>query len=114
MHELDGERAGFEWVDNGNFGSSVIGFLRKDRLGRPILWIFNFSAAVQSGYSVGCRAPGYWREIFNSDSFLYGGANVGNGGGVTASEGGPVHWPLSLNLTVPALGAVALKPEGEW
>ena len=39
-----------------------------------------------------------WKETFNSDAAVYGGNNVGNGGGDIASSGG------SLNLTIPAAG----------
>jgi 1,4-alpha-glucan branching enzyme len=49
-------------------------------------------------------------EIFNSDSELYGGANIGNMGRVMA-EDVPFHGrPYSLSLTLPPLGAVFLKP----
>ncbi len=37
----------------------------------------------------GCRAAGRWRERLNTDSRLYGGGDVGNGGGVEAE---PIGW----------------------
>ena len=43
-----------------------------------------------------------WKEIFNSDATVYGGKNMGNGGGtITSSHGG-------LNMKIPANGFVVL------
>src|SRR5262249_52455545 len=56
--------------------------------------------------------PGYWREIFNSDSQEYGGEDYGNLGG---SETQDVAWhgkPYSLNLIIPPLGAIFLENGG--
>jgi 1,4-alpha-glucan branching enzyme len=60
---------------------------------------------------VGAPAPGFWREIANSDAFEYGGSGVGNMGGLE-TEDVPAHGrPWSLNLTMPPLAAVFLKWE---
>ncbi|PUB90485.1 MAG: alpha-amylase, partial [gamma proteobacterium symbiont of Ctena orbiculata] len=47
---------------------------------------------------------GNWREVFNSDADEYGGTNVGNRGGVNASDG-------CLNVVVPANGIIVLERE---
>lgn len=43
----------------------------------------------------------YWRELLNSDSTVYGGSGMGNGGGVNADSlatyGEPVGSPLFLD-----------------
>jgi 1,4-alpha-glucan branching enzyme len=46
-----------------------------------------------------------WKEIFNSDSAVYGGQNVGNQSGVIPSNGG------SLNVVVPAAGFVVFAKQ---
>jgi 1,4-alpha-glucan branching enzyme len=52
---------------------------------------------------------GWYGELLNSDSAIYGGGNLGNGGGV-ASEPIPGHgFDHSLSLTIPPLGFVLLK-----
>jgi 1,4-alpha-glucan branching enzyme len=52
---------------------------------------------------------GYYRELLNSDSAVYGGSDVGNGGGVQ-SEAVPAHgFAHSVSLTVPPLGCLLLK-----
>jgi 1,4-alpha-glucan branching enzyme len=58
---------------------------------------------------VGVPEPGYYAELLNSDSALFGGSNVGNHGGAT-SEPVPAHgFGQSLRLTVPPLGCLFLK-----
>jgi len=58
---------------------------------------------------VGVPAPGFYREVLNSDSDAYGGGNLGNWGGVQA-EGVPWHGrPFSVRLAVPPLAVLILK-----
>ena len=53
--------------------------------------------------------PGFYAELLNSDGAVYGGSNVGNGGGV-ASEPVAAHgFDQSLRLIVPPLGCLLLK-----
>ena len=51
-------------------------------------------SAFGSGYAIAtdaARLPaGGWREVFNSDAVIYGGAGVGNGGGVLRIDGGQI------------------------
>jgi 1,4-alpha-glucan branching enzyme len=52
---------------------------------------------------------GWYAELLNSDADIYGGGNVGNGGGI-ASEPVPAHgFEHSMRLTVPPLGCLLLK-----
>lgn len=111
MHAKDNDWTGFEWVDLSDYAASVITFLRKSPDGAPILWAFNFTPIVRENYTVGCRIPGYWREIVNTDAALFGGTNVGNGGGVMAQSASYGDWPHYLSLTLPPLAAVAFTPE---
>jgi len=56
-------------------------------------------------------APGFYRELLNSDSALYGGSNTGNAGGVPSE---PTEWqgqPCSILLTIPPLGIMFLKSD---
>ncbi|MND03791.1 1,4-alpha-glucan branching enzyme GlgB [compost metagenome] len=54
---------------------------------------------------------GFWRELLNGDAKEYGGSGVGNLGGVQA-DAIPFHGrPFSLNLVLPPLAVIFLKPE---
>jgi 1,4-alpha-glucan branching enzyme len=108
LHELDCDPAGFEWVDFSDYEQSVISFLRKSKSGEMVLVVLNFTPVPRYNYRVGVPKGGLWLEIFNSDSELYGGANIGNMGRVMA-EDVPFHGrPYSLSLT-PTFGCGLFK-----
>ncbi len=74
--------------------------------------VCNFTPVPRSGYRVGVPTGGQWREILNTDSSLYAGSNVGNGGMVWAQDEPWAGQPHSVCLTLPPLGAVYLRPGG--
>ena len=107
LYEADVDPAGFQWVDASNADDNAVAFLRKSpATGRQILVTGNFSPVIRQGYRVGVPKPGYYREIMNTDSHLYGGSNFGNGGGVDAQN---VPWhgmPFSIVVSLPPLATV--------
>jgi len=98
-------------VDCGDFEGSVISFLRRAK--NPddaTLFICNFTPVPRHNYRVGAPVNGYWTEALNSDALLYGGSGQGNRGGVEAIPL-PLHGrPYSLELTIPPLGVLVLRP----
>ena len=77
--------------------------------GEIVVAVFNFTPVPRHNYRVGVPRPGYWHEIFNSDSQQYGGADFGNLGGMDTQD---IAWhgkQYSLNVIVPPLGAVFFK-----
>ncbi len=54
-------------------------------------------------------SPGFYREMLNTDSDIYGGSNVGNYGGTWAHHGEWGGRPFHLSLKLPPLGVVFLK-----
>jgi 1,4-alpha-glucan branching enzyme len=59
---------------------------------------------------MGVPTGGYYRELLNSDAEVYGGSNMGNGGGVQAEETAWHGQPFSVVVTLPPLAAVFFKP----
>jgi 1,4-alpha-glucan branching enzyme len=112
LHELDFEAAGFSWIDCTDSENSVVAVLRRGRSEADVVAAaFNFTPVPRSGYLIGVPTEGFWQEIANSDAYEYGGSGVGNLGGSQAKEL-PAHGhPYSIELTLPPLGAVFLKPE---
>jgi 1,4-alpha-glucan branching enzyme len=110
LHEGDCRPTGFEWVDCTDSTSSVLSFLRKGTTGAaPLLVVCNFTPVPREGYRLGVPAPGFWREVLNSDAQEYGGSGTGNRGGLDA-DGTPWHGHgQSLVLTLPPLGALFFK-----
>jgi 1,4-alpha-glucan branching enzyme len=113
LHELDFQPEGFEWIDCSDSQASVLALVRKGRTTHDIvLVVCNFTPVPRFNYRVGVPRAGFWEEILNTDSKDYGGTGHGNLGGVEASPI-PFHGrPHSLNLTLPPLGAVFFKSEG--
>jgi 1,4-alpha-glucan branching enzyme len=111
LHELDADPAGFEWIAADDNENSVYAFLRKARdPSRLILAVFNNTPLPRFNYRLGVPREGVWAEVLNSDASAFGGSNHGNIGGVEATPVPSHGRPFSLNLTLPPLGALFLKP----
>jgi 1,4-alpha-glucan branching enzyme len=113
LHELDCGAAGFEWIDASDVEQSVLVYLRKGQASaKPVLTVINFTPVIREHYRIGVPQAGYWREALNTDAALYGGSNVGNGGGAEAERSHSHARDFSLDLTLPPLAAVVLTPDG--
>jgi 1,4-alpha-glucan branching enzyme len=108
LHELDFEHEGFAWIDCHDADQSILAFLRRDRQGRAVIVACNFTPVPRDGYRLGCPTPGFWREVFNSDSEWYGGSNQGNGAGLIAEDIPWMGYAHSLVVTLPPLSAIIL------
>jgi 1,4-alpha-glucan branching enzyme len=112
LHEMDLEPGGFEWIDCSDHESSVISLMRKgNSTDAVILVAANFTPVPRPNYRIGAPRGGFWKEILNSDAWIYGGSGQGNIGGVEAA---PISYhgrPFLLNLTMPPLAMVFLKSE---
>ncbi len=108
--QVDFDPSGFAWVDMNDREQSIISFLRFSSDRRSVvLCLFNFTPCPRNDYRIGVPFAGEWREILNSDAAHYGGANIGNGGGIH-SDHIPNHGHAhSLNLTIPPLGGIFLE-----
>lgn len=83
------------WADDSD---GTLAFVRS-KGSRAALVVASFDREAQPARSV-ALPPGRWREVFNSDSARYGGANVGNRG--ATFEGG-------CTLTLPAGAMIVLE-----
>ncbi|MBI1851893.1 MAG: 1,4-alpha-glucan branching protein GlgB [Planctomycetes bacterium] len=111
LWEKDVEPAGFRWIDANASDDNVACFVRYGAdATRPLVFVGNFANAVRRDYRIGMPWAGEWREILNTDSAVYGGSDVGNGGVVHALPTGSHGFPASATLTLPPLGAVWLSP----
>ena len=112
LHQGDCQSGGFAWIDCGDRFNSVLTLLRRGADSADFMAIaFNFTSLTQSGYRVGVPQAGTYTELLNTDSMHYGGRNEGNTGRIR-TEPVPAHgFPQSLNLTLPPLAALFLRPE---
>jgi 1,4-alpha-glucan branching enzyme len=112
LHQRDCEASGFRWVIGDDRANSVFAFLRLAAdASSPILSVCNMTPVPRHGYRVGVPRAGIWREIFNSDSGLYGGSNMGNAGAVHTIQGAMHGEQQSLDLVLPPLSTVLLRHE---
>ena len=113
LWEADVDPSGFQWIDANNANDNAAAFLRKSpSTGRQILVAGNFSPVIRTAYRVGVPKPGYYRELLNTDSNLYGGSNFGNNGGVHA-EPVPCHgMPYSVVVALPPLATLWFEIPG--
>ena len=110
LYRYEFDWQGFEWIDCHDADQSVLSFVRRadDEF---LIVIVNFTPVPRHGYRIGVPRSGPYQEVFNSDSQYYGGSNLGNGGQALWAE--DIPWmgrPHSLQLTLPPLAGIVLKP----
>jgi len=110
LHRIDFHYSGFEWIDFADSDQSIISFMRKAGGAEDfVVVVGNFTPVPRMEYRVGVPLPGTYQSLFNSDSEIYGGSNVGNGNLVEAEAHHAQGRPYSLNLNLPPLGVVYLR-----
>ncbi len=113
LHEIDYHWAGFEWLDLHDVDASVISFLRRASAGGDFLvFVCNFTPVPRFGYRLGVPKPGPYEEILNTDSHLFGGSDLGNGGWTVAESVASHGRPASLSITLPPLAVVVFRRSG--
>ncbi|MEV7345837.1 1,4-alpha-glucan branching enzyme [Streptomyces sp. NPDC093544] len=111
LWQRDTDPTGFAWIAGDAADDNVFAFLRYDADGTPLLAVSHFSPVVRHGYRLGVPddIPA-WHEILNTDTARYGGSNVTNPDPVKP-EPHPAHGrPASIQLTLPPLATVWLRP----
>jgi 1,4-alpha-glucan branching enzyme len=108
---VDFDWQGFQWLESHDNENSVFAFMRRGRDPNDVVVVVcNFTPVPRYEYRVGVPTGGPWRELFNTDSSMYGGGNIGNGGQVWARDEAWAGQPHSVCLTLPPLAALYLRP----
>ena len=112
MYENDFDPSGFEWIDFRDFDSTVVSFIRKGKSSKEILvFVFNFTPVPRTGYRIGAPKKGFYKQVINSDATIYGGSGFSCHDGINTDS---IPWhgqPYSLNLDLPPLSMLLLKPK---
>jgi 1,4-alpha-glucan branching enzyme len=112
LYEVDFEYTGFEWIDFHDADGSVLAFLRRARKPEDyLLVVCNFTPIPRHGYRIGVPEDCFFREILNTDATTYGGGGVSNAPGRRAVAQPWQNRPCHIDLTLPPLAVVFLKPE---
>ncbi len=118
LHALDCEPGGFEWIEANDAEHSTLAFLRRGGPGAldSVLVVANFTPVLRQHVRLG--VPDGWRgrrlrELLNTDSAHYGGANIGNGDSALAVEPVAAHGHAqSVAITLPPLAVVVFEAGG--
>jgi len=110
--EVDFKDTGFEWLDADNAEESIIAFLRKGKDPRnALLFVFNFSLVSRPSHQIGVPYPSAYQQVFSSNATEYGGFDRALADtDVTAAEIPHAGQAFSIELPIPALSAIVLKP----
>jgi 1,4-alpha-glucan branching enzyme len=109
LHADDFTPPGFRWIDCDDRDHSRVAFER--RAGDDVaVVVLNFTPVPRDRWRVGLPRGGEWREVLNTDSERYGGANLGNAARVHADAVPAMGREFSTELLLPPLGALVLVP----
>src|SRR5918993_394528 len=100
LWSLDVDPSGFQWIDANDASGNVLSFLRFGKpsagtrddgtdgepQGSSLACVVNFAGTPHHEYRIGLPRGGHWREGLKTHAEGYGGAGVGNFGGVEAVE----------------------------
>jgi 1,4-alpha-glucan branching enzyme len=113
LSEVEFDGRGFHWIDCHNYDDSTLSYLRFAEDPNDFLVVAcNFTPVPRTRHRLGVPKRCWYEEVFNSDSMYYGGSNLGNGPGIEADEI-PCHGrPASIEVCLPPLATVVLKPRG--
>jgi 1,4-alpha-glucan branching enzyme len=110
-YEVDSRWEGFQWIDISDADNSLLSFIRKAKDPEDFLvFILNFTPTTHNVYKFGVPKACKYEVLLNSDSAFYGGSNAGP----TVVEGQQGAWhnqPCHVNVSVPPLAGVVLKPK---
>jgi len=110
---LDGDPAGFAWIDADDANHNVYSFIRRGGGGPELVCVSNFSAVPHGDFPLGFPSAGVWDEVVNTDADVYTGSGVGNYGSVTAVEGGVSGQPASARVVLPPLATIWFRKRVE-
>ena len=111
LYEADFDWNGFSWIDANDTDNSVLSFIRRGKNPEDLLVIVcNFTPTVHQEYRIGVPQAGSYQELINSDLEIYGGSGISNGATVATRPEKSHGWDQSLNLVLPPLGTLFLKP----
>ncbi len=111
LYECDDSWEGFSWCGVDDNIHSIVSFLRTDRSGDAVLWVFNFTPLPWSDYMIGVPRYGEYTEVFSSDAPYYGGTGDYPNAPTMAEDEPYGEHPCRLRLRIPPFGAVCFSLE---
>ncbi len=115
LYELDHDPEGFTWINNISANENMLVFTRRSKKqAETLLIVCNFSPLIYERHKIGVPFEGRYKEIFNSDSELFGGTDVRNRRVKSSKKSECDGLEDSIEITVPPMGiAVFSCTEGK-
>ena len=110
LWDNDFNSSGFKWICPDESLKNILGFIRKDRKGRELLFVCNFSGITAERFRLGVTGAGHYRTVFSTDELRYGGSGALSEAALFSVEKTPEHGQShSIVLDLPPLSAVFLQ-----
>jgi len=78
LWSIDFESQGFEWLCADEREKNIIAFVRKDREGKQIVFVCNFSGVTAEGFRLGVTEDGKYSVLLSTDNIRFGGSGATN------------------------------------
>jgi len=109
LWELDGSPDGFVWIDADNEEQSIYSYRRRDRKGREVIVVLNFTPVRYDDFLLAVPRDGYYEELFNSDDEQFGGSGCTNEGRFRTEPALLRGYGQAIRVKVPPLGAAVFR-----
>ncbi len=109
LWEVDTSWDGFTWVDCENRDQSVISFIRRNKKGKELTVVLNFTPVERKSYPIGVTAPGVYTAVLNSDDVAYGGSGMKNEEYMKAVKEQRGEYSYCIHPDLPPFGALIIK-----
>ncbi|WP_028273973.1 1,4-alpha-glucan branching protein GlgB [Atopococcus tabaci] len=112
LWELDHSPEGIQILDADNTEESILTFIRKGKKARDfVIVLCNFVPVERQNYKVGVPYSGQYEELLNTELTQYGGTWTEDQGVLKTTKEPHNGQPYSLELILPAMSVVVLRPK---
>ncbi|MDR1132392.1 MAG: 1,4-alpha-glucan branching protein GlgB [Oscillospiraceae bacterium] len=110
LWECDFEGAGFRWLCPDESLRNILGFTRRDKKGRELVFLCNFSGIEARRFCLGMTGPGAYKVVFSTDEPRFGGGGALVAGAVFCTLKTPRHnLPQMIVIDIPPLTGVFMR-----
>ncbi len=109
LYDQDFDTKGFDWINNISADECIVAFTRTSKAGDILVVVANFTPVERKAYKIGVPHMGKYKEIFNSDSAVYGGSDAVNKRVINSKKDECDGREDSIKLTIPPMGISILR-----
>lgn len=103
---------GFEWISYDDHENCVISYIRKGKDSKnDVIVVCNLTPTIRENYRIGVPKNGKLKELFNSDSKVFGGSGVANNKLIKIKKEPWNGKAFSIEITLPPLALIVFQFE---